>query len=920
MHANVFGLTVASRRLLPGCSGGIDEATALVDITVSGSAAFTKVTDDTIRLAALALCPEQPLFQIDESSWPTAFLVHAEHSVEAQELRLAQWVVALTVAIQRWGRDPVWRGRVLDVEPQRIRLAIPWHREQFFAQALELSLELLRRCVDPTFGGMPGALGQWLSSNSAPEPLRLSLYFGDQWNTIVANGLSPNTQRFVQAGVVRGMPFDVLPQCVQVGWGANAQRFDMAFTGRTPWMASTLAHNKWKSKMVLADAAVPVPRGWIVRDVDQAIHAVESDLGWPVVIKPSNQELGLGVVVDIPDAETLRRVFDRAAQHSSGNVIIEQYIAGDDHRLLVVNQKFVAAARRMPGRITGDGTHTVSELIEHVNADPRRGTGRYSLLKKLLLDDEATDCLAAQGLGTDSIPPAGQTIALRRIANISSGGTADDLTEVTHPDNRALAERVARVVGLDIAGIDFITTDISCSWRDVGGAVCEVNGQPGFRPHWLADPHRDINSEVLDALFDGRPARVPTAAITGTNGKTTTAEMLHRIWTAAGKVAGVCTTDVVRIGNEFITDDNFSGRPGARMILNDPGVEAGIFEMPRRGLMMFGHPCDRYDVAALLNVQDDHIGVDGIDTLEQMAELKAEVLQRAQHAIVINADDPLCMAMRSRAGTDRHILVTEEQSAPAVADHRRAGGEAVFVGRHAGAAWIVLATGTREQHLVPVDEIPATMNGLLRFNISNAMFAAALAWAQGIAPETIRQGLAQFHNSVEQNPGRYNFIEGLPFGVLIDFGHNPDGVRELCSVARKLPVQGRRIACIRNLGNRHASHYPAVALALAETFDSIVLGCDPPYIRVGTDYVGMDGHGTDPVTAMLSASRQHLLRAGVNPEAITTIPGEKQDSADLIGAAFAQARPGDLVVVLDSHTKAVPVIERWRQSMKQSSS
>lgn len=919
MHPNTFALTVRDQRLLNGCSGGIDQPTALVDISVAGAAAFAAVTDDQLRTTAQALCPEQPLFQVAESDWPTAFLVQADGPVDTPEQRLAQWVVALTVAIQRWGRDPVWRGRVIQAEPHGIRLAVPWHREQFFGEALNLSLELLRRSVDPASGGVAGALGQWLATNSAPEPVRLGLHFGDRWDAIVANGLAPNSQRLVQAGVVRGMPFDILPNCAQVGWGANAIRFDMAFTDRTPWMASTLAHNKWKSKQVLANAAVPVPRGWIVRDVEQALHAVEADIGWPVVIKPTNQELGLGVVVNIRDAETLRRVFGRAAEHSSGSVIIEECIEGHDHRLLVVNQKFIAAARRMPGQITGDGTHTVRELIDLVNADPRRGTGRYSLLKKLVIDDEALDCLAVHGLTVESIPPAGQTVALRRIANISSGGTADDLTHAVHPDNRMLAERVARVVGLDIAGIDFITPDVSRSWRDVGGAVCEVNGQPGFRPHWLAAPERDINAEVLDALFDGRPARIPTAAITGTNGKTTTAEMLYRIWSTAGKVTGICTTDAVRIGGEVITGYNFSGQPGARIILNDPGVEAAVFEMPRRGLMMFGHPCDRYDVAALLNVQDDHIGVDGIDTVEQMAELKAEVLQRARHAVVVNADDPLCMAMRSRAGTNRHILVTENPSDSAVSDHRRAGGETVYVGRHCGAAWIVLATGDREQHLMPVDDIPATMNGLLRFNVSNAMFAAALAWAQGIATETIRQGLASFHNSVEQNPGRYNFIDGLPFGVLVDFGHNPDGVREVCSVARRLPVKGRRIVCIRNLGNRHAHHFPAVAPALAETFDAIVLGCDPPYILAGGDY-GSDPHGPDPVATMLSTNRRHLLDAGMHAGDVTTIPGDEQDSSDLIQAALAQAHPGDLVVVLDSHDNAVPIIERWRQSLEGGSS
>jgi len=909
MHATTFRLTAETREFLVGRSGGINEKTALVEIGISGDIASSAATDDRIRGAALALCPEQPLFQVAESDWPTAFLVTSENPAETGPHWLAGWVIALTVAIQRWGRDPVWRGRVLHADPHRLRLAIPWHRETFFNEALELSLELLRGCLVPESNGVPGSLNQWLSHGATPpEPLSLRRHFGDRWDTIVSSGLAPNTLRFIQAGVVNDMPFDILASFVQIGWGANAERFDMAFTGRTSWMASTLAHNKWKSKQVLADEAVPVPRGWIVRDAEQAVHAVETDLGWPVVIKPSNQELGLGVVVGIPDADTLRRVFDRAAQHGSGNVIVEQYIEGHDHRLLVVGNKFIAAARRMPGQVVGDGIRPVRELIEDVNSDPRRGTGRYSLLKKLLLDDEALDCLALQGLNADSVLEPGRTVPLRRIANISSGGTSEDLTDVVHPDNKALVERVARIVGLDIAGIDFITPDVSRSWRQVGGAICEVNGQPGFRPHWLAAPERDINTEVLSVLFAGRSARIPTAAISGTNGKTTTAEMLFAIWTAAGKLTGICTTDMARIGTEVISRDNQSGQPGARMILNDPGVEAGVFEMPRRGLQMFGHPCDHYDVAALLNIQDDHIGVDGIDTLEQMALLKAEVLERARNAIVVNADDPLCLAMRSRAGTDRHILVTDHPSSSVVTEHRRRGGEAVFVDQHDGAPWIVLATGDHEQPVVGVNEIPATMGGLLRFNVSNAMFAAALAVAQGIDAKTIRRALGTFRNSVEQNPGRYNFIEGLPFQLLLDFGHNPDGVREVCAVAQALPVTGRRILAIRNLGNRHATHYPAVAAALADSFDHIVMGCDPPYIEAGHAYAG-----PDPVATMMALSQQQLLDAGVAPEALTVVPGRAQ-SSELIRTAFAAVSPGDLLVVLDSLSTLLPVVAEYRRA------
>ncbi|MBY0442330.1 MAG: hypothetical protein K2Q25_09380, partial [Mycobacteriaceae bacterium] len=356
--------------------------------------------------------------------------------------------------------------------------------------------------------------------------------------------------------------------------------------------------------------------------------------------------------------------------------------------------------------------------------------------------------------------------------------------------------------------------------------------------------------------------------------------------------------------DDLVSTKNLSGQPGARIILNDPAVQAAVFEMPRKGLIVFGHPCDHYDVAALLNIQDDHIGVDGIDTVEQMADLKAEVLERARHAVVVNADDPLCMAMRSRAGTDRHILVTSQPTSPAVAEHRCQGGEAVFTDQRQGAPWIVLSAGDAEEPLIPVDAIPATMNGLLRFNVSNAMFAAVLAWAQGIDIGTIRRALGSFHNSVEQNPGRYNFIAGLPFTLLLDFAHNPDGVREVCAVAGEIPVTGRRILCSQNLGNRHAAHVAAVASAIAKSFDEFVVGCDPQYLLECPEY-----SGPDPVAAMLSATRQHLLDHGVDSEAITSIG----DPAAVIPAALARARVGDLVVVLAEPHDMLPAAEKFRR-------
>ena len=905
-------LRVEHRRFLPGCAGGLAEKTALVEVSVLGRVNSDRAAEDRVRASASALCPGHPLFGIAESDWPTAFLVPGQgDGAEPAALRwLGSWVVALTVAIQRWGRDPVWRGRVLAVEPGRLHLAIPWYRRFFFDEALALALHVIPGWMQPaTPARAPLESGQqwigWLSAGSDPHRdlgPDLDRHFGGRWAEVQESGLGPNTLRFIEAAVRRGMPFDVLPSFVQIGWGANAERFDLAATGRTSWAAMALAKNKLKAHNTLAGAGLPTPGVMLVADAEQAQRAA-ADLGWPVVIKPGDQDGGLGVVPGIRDQARLREAFDQANRLSPRNVLVEKHVDGDDHRLLVVCGRVLQVARRAPAGVIGDGVHTIRLLIDRVNADPRRGTGRYSLLKALVLEGEALDCLAEQGLDPDSVPHQGQAVRLSRIANISAGGTSEDVTALVHPDNIAAAQRAARIIGLDIAGVDFLSPDIGRSWHEVGGVICEVNGQPGFRPHWLADPARDINGEILDILFSGRPARIPTAAITGTNGKSTTSEMLYWIWTAAGKLTGVCTTARVRIGDHLVTTENLSGEPGARLILNDPGVEAAVFEMPRKGLIYFGHHCDRYDVAALLNVQDDHIGADGIATLEQMAELKAEVLERATDAVVVNAEDPLCLAMRARASAPRHILVARTARAAAVVEHRRCGGEAVFIDSRGDRPWIVIATGEAEADLMPVHDIPAAMNGLLEFNESNALFAAALAWAQGIDGEVIRRALSSFRNSAEQNPGRYNFIDGLPFDVLVDFAHNPDGVRGICSVAAALPVTGRRLLCSVNVGSRHPDHVETVAPMLAESFDEFVLSCDPALVGACPEYAG-----DDPATVMVARSRVLLLDQGVDPDRITA----EADPARAVRTALDRARAGDLVVLLADEDKTRSIIEQWR--------
>lgn len=880
-------LRVVDERLLRGCSAGLNQRTAIVTIGVEGvpgEPAFGRVA-----AGAAMLCPEQPLFGVGPSDWPGAFVMDTPAPGATAEWLLGQWIVALAVALQRWARDPAWRGRVIGSEPGLIRLAIPWHRPGVMTDTLRLALRLVERWAGP--------------SDSPPEDLNAAIRPGMQ--EAREGALAPAGFRAALAGLSRGIPVNVRLGMVSFGWGAAAVTMADNFTAATPFVATALAQDKSYTNRLLGEAGLPVPRAEVVATFEEAVRAAVA-VGWPVVVKPADQEQGRAVTPGIGDEVALHHAFDRATRLSPGRVLVEQHVEGDDHRLLVVNGRLLAAARRIPGGVVGDGVATVPKLVELVNADPRRGSDAHSLMKRLVLDSEALDVLADQGVPVESIPAAGRWVAVRRTANISTGGTAVDVTGGVHPDNRLLAERAARLVGLDIAGVDIVTADIGRSWREVGAAICEINAQPGLRPHWLGDPGRDLGGEIVEHLLEGRSGRIPTAAITGTNGKGTTALMLHHIWSSMGRVAGVCTTQEVRIGGDVVSTDNLSGYPGGRIILTDPATEVAIIELPRKGLIYFGHPCDSYDVAALLNVQDDHLGSDGIRTLQQMAELKAEVLARARQAVVVNADDPLCLAMLARAGTDRHILVTTDPAAGPVAAHLAGGGEAVFLADHDGARWIVLAAAAGRIPLMPVAGMPAARGGLLRFNVSNAMFAAALAWAQGVGPIRIRRALASFAGSATQNPGRYNFLDGFGFEVLLDYAHNPDGVRELCRVASELPVQGRRIVCNLHVGNRHRSHLIEVAPVLAATFEDFVLGCYAE--ELSEEYALAD---VDPAAAMTGLSAQLLAAAGVAESRMTTV----LDPLEAIRTTLSMGRPGDLVVLMAAPEEALPVAESLRGSL-----
>lgn len=700
-------MRITDVRLIPGCAAWLSEPTALVQVELDTPAAADAEIGSRMAAVIGRLCPEQPLFRVSDPDWPAAFLVAGGNGDAGPDGHRGQWLVALTVALQRWARRPVWHGAVIGSELNRLRLAIPWRSETVFRTALEFAVRLV--------AGMSATGTDHDNLEKLIAEVREFIF------SSLGDGMSPNMLRYIQAARERDIPFDPGPNLVQLGWGAGSDRMMDSRSNDTGFIGVMTANNKFASNRAMVEAGMPLPRGEVLADADAALRLAE-DVGWPVVVKPMALGQGIGVVPGITDAPSLRRAFDDAARLSPGRVIVEKHHDGDDHRLLVVNGRFVACARRIRGGVRGDGVHTVRELIDEVNAHPMRVSEVDGMLKTLVIDDECARCLANQGLDPDSIPEDGRWVTVRLTANISTGGTSEDLTAQVHPDNRRLAERAASIIALNIAGLDLLTNDISRSWRDSGAVICEINAQPGLRVHWLADPERDINGEVIDILFTARRARIPTAAVAGPRGAGAAALVLHHIWRTAGRVAGVCTRELIRIGDDIAAPARPHGQPVGRILLADPGVEAAIIESAHEDLARFGHPCDRYDVAALLDVGDD----------EPANAVLAEVLERAAVATVVNADDPLCMRLRARSRADRQILVTRNVTAREVVRHRAGGGEVVFVAERDGEAWIMLAIGDTEEALLALRGIDG----------ASAAFAAAMAWAQGIGTTIIRSALA----------------------------------------------------------------------------------------------------------------------------------------------------------------------------------
>ncbi|MCK0168408.1 Mur ligase family protein [Jannaschia sp. S6380] len=874
-------LRVTSLQHHDGVLFGLNGRTARVQIEGLSGADPGRLADMAAPTGGDALFPPDPISGYLPGDWLAGCLIGGRGGDAIRDLS-----AGLPVALQILAGCPVGPAQIVGGDNDMIRIALPWHMRALSRAALKLALDLLNAHLDP--------------AGDAAQAL-------DETRRVLARartgGLTPAGTRIGVSAARRGMPLAILNGGVlQVGWGARARQFKSTFTDRSPSIGEQLARAKAVCTMRLDRGGLPVPQQHLATDADAA-RRFAATVGWPVVVKPAGLDQGRGIHLDIEDEAALDTAFAQVAALDGHGVLVEAQVPGDDHRFLIANNRVVAVARRLPGGVTGDGRASVTELLDRVNADPRRGTDKDSLSMRIEMDDEARDHLAAAGLTPDDVPEAGRFVALRRTPNISTGGTAEDVVDRVHPDNAMIALRAARLIGLDVAGVDFLSPDISRSYREVGGAICEVNSQPGLRPHWIATPDRDVTGAILDAVLDGAPARIPTAAVTGSKGKTTTAMMLHRIWQCTGRVAGVNGTAGTWVGDDRVDMRNLTGVPGAILLFNDPAVEAAVLEMPRKGLLTYGHACDRYDVAALTNVQSEHLGQDGIETREEMADLKGELLLRARDAIVINAEDDQCRRIAAKAAAPRQILVAMDAEGPTLAAHLAAGGDGVFVAPQDGRDWITMARGARRVPVLAVEDIPATMGGRLEVNIRNAMFAAALADAQNLPARAIREGLSSFRSSREMNPGRYNQIEGFPFDVLVDYAHSVEGVAQLTSFVRDMPVAGRRHAGVRILGNSGPDKIGDTAAYLVRCFDRITMMPDIDMIRKFGRYTG-----EDPVGEMLSTAGRMLKEAGAREGQVTLA----RDHVAGCDALFDEAAPGDLLVLMVDPPLAYDTIDRRR--------
>jgi cyanophycin synthetase len=792
----------------------------------------------------------------------------------------------IAIELQNIAGSPVTFGRTrsLDDHHGHYNMVFQYLDTEVGLAASRLSLDLIHSLLPDELKPEEAPPPDWDFAAQRDEFIRYAQ----------ARAFGPSTASLVKAAEERYIPWIRLNRAslVQFGHGRYQQRIQATTTSRTSNIGVELAGDKEETNGILRDLGLPVPDQRLVRTAADAVRAAER-IGFPVVLKPLAGNHGRGVSINLKTVEEVEVAFEKAREHGR-SVVVESYIEGFDHRLLVVNGKLVAAAKRMPGHVVGDGEHSIAELVDIVNSDPRRGVGHEKVLTRLEFDHQAERLLKKLGYDHKTVPAKDEIVFLRSTANLSTGGTAIDVTDVIHPDNREMAERTIKAIGLDIGGVDFLTNDITESYRETGGGICEVNAGPGFRMHVAPSEGtpRDVAGPVIDMLFPpGTPSSIPIAAVTGTNGKTTTSRMLAHILKLWGKTVGLTSTDGVYIDGKLSVPGDMTGPVSAKIILRDPSVDAAVMETARGGLLRGGMGYQSCNVACCLNVSSDHLGLRGIDTLEQLAEVKRVPIEVATDAAVLNADDPHCLQMADYTEAKALCYVTMNPGHPLVKKHIRAGGQAIVLEEGMNGHMISIYDKEVYTPLLWTHLIPATIEGRAMHNVQNAMFAAALAYNMGVGLEDIRHGLRTFDSTFFQAPGRMNIYNEHPFKVILDYAHNPAAVRAMCDLVERFEIDGRKIVVLAAPGDRRDEDIRDIAAIAAGHFDHYITRCDD----------NRRGRGDDEVAMLLKDS---LLEHGVDEGAIEVIPEEQAATA----RALELAAPGDLVLVLGDNVKRT-----WKQ-------
>jgi len=774
---------------------------------------------------------------------------------------LAHALELTTLALQTHAGCPVSFSRTtLAPEPGVYQVVVEYTQEDVGRRALGLAEALIRAALDDRpFDALAGIA----ELKALDEDIRLG----------------PSTGAIVDAAVARGIPYRRLTQgsLIQFGWGSQQRRIQAAECDTTSAIAEGIAQDKELTKKLLHAAGVPVPLGRPVSSAEDAWAAAQA-LGGAVVVKPRDGNQGKGVTVNINTREQVEAAYHNARQYRD-DVMVEQYLPGIDFRLLVVGRQLVAAARRDPPLVIGDGEHTVRELVDAVNADPRRGDGHATPLTRIRLDEIALDRLREQGLTPESVPVLGQRVVLRNNANLSTGGTATDVTDEVHPVVAARAVAAAVTVGLDICGVDVVCENVIEPLEQQRGGIVEVNAAPGLRMHTSPSygKGRPVGEAVIQHMFpDGSNGRIPVVAVTGTNGKTTTVRLTAHLLRSQGLRVGMTNTDGVYVNGRQIDSGDCSGPRSARNVLAHPDVDAAVFETARGGLLREGLAYDRCRVAVVTNIgAGDHLGLNYITTVEDLSVLKRVIVQNVEpHGMaVLNAADPHVVRMAEHCPGQVTFFGPSEHH-PVIATHRALGKRVVFVSDD----HLVAAEGATQVR-IPLSQIPITRHGTIGFQVDNAMAAIGAAWALDVPWNTILQGLFTFVSDSHAVPGRFNLFDYRGATLIADYGHNPDAIQALSQAVQRMPAR-ERLVVISGAGDRRDEDIREQTRILGKVFDQVILYED----------ACQRGRADGEVLA--------LLREGLEGATHTRSIDEVRGEFLAIDTALARLQPGDLCLIL----------------------